>query len=209
MSNIVCYDSSGEALRRLYQWDLNQTISIGGIPTSPVPDIHFCNRLSTEAIPMPATVSAGRIAVKVPNTFLIHAEPITAFIYTANGTNGHRTTYAIHIPVLPRPIPSDYNYEDNVEYTDWVEFSEQARALFETLQSNAEAATESANEAADDANAAAEAANAAAEAVSSDEIDCLVFEDEDDEIYVLCQFRFKDGHPAMRCRQINDNFEII
>lgn len=207
--SIVCYDSDGDILKRLYQWDSNQTISISGIPTSPIPDIHFCNRLSTEAIPMPAAVSSGRVAVQVPNILLTQAEPITAFIYTANGTNGHKTTYAIHIPVLPRPIPSDYNYEDNVEYTDWVEFSEQTRALFDALQANAEEATNNANDAADDANAAAEAANAAAEAVSFDEVDGLVFEDEDDEIFVLCQFRFKDGHPAMRCRQINDNFEII
>ncbi len=207
--SIVCYDSDGNVLKRLYQWDCNQTIYISGVPTSPIPDVHFCNRLSKEAMVIDATISSGNVAVKVPNVLLTQAEPIIAFIYTAAGTNGHKTTYAIHIPVLPRPIPDDYEYEGNIEYTNWVTLASEAQALFAQLQDSAETATEKANDAADAANAAADAANAAAEAVSFDEVDGLVFEDEDDDVYVLCQFRFKDGHPAMRCRQINENFEII
>lgn len=204
VSNLICYDADGALLKELYQWDCNQELHISGLATSPVPSIHFCNRLMDKAMVVSATVSDGKIVANIPNILLTQAETIYAFVYNATGDDGHRTTYTIRIPVYPRQIPEDYTMEDNVDYADWVALSEQATTLFATLQANAEAATQAASDAATAANNAAAAANAASAAIGTiSEIDGLLFRDEDDEVSFIGKFRVVDGHPALRCTQVS------
>ena len=116
---IICYDSNNNPLKRFYQWDTNQTISILGIIMPPVPVFHFCNRLSQSALVVTATVEGNVIKAPVPNVLLEQAETIVVYMYEETPSDGSRTTHTITIPVIPRPKPNDYNYIDNIEYPSY------------------------------------------------------------------------------------------
>lgn len=112
--SITCFDSDGNVLKTLYQWDHNQTITVQGLDTVPV--FHFCNRKSDIALVVNPTVSGTSVVVDIPNILLQQAEPIIAYLYEYTENEGYRTTHAIHIPVIPRPRPDDYEYEETVSY---------------------------------------------------------------------------------------------
>lgn len=140
MEKILCYDSSGKPLKRLYQWDLNQTITVkkfsspfrgasldGSEPIgTPVQfgdnaEFHFCNRLSEEALVVVPTYDQTTFAltVSIPNILFQQPENITAYLYEewlpdAAGMNSSRTTHRIEIPIVPRVMPSDYEYIENI-----------------------------------------------------------------------------------------------
>lgn len=115
--SINCYDSDGNILKELYQWDANQSITITGVTTAPIPVLHFCNRKSEVALVVTPTLSGESIVANIPNILLQQAETIICYIYQDSDMNGYRTTHALYIPVIPRPMPDDYEYEDDEEHT--------------------------------------------------------------------------------------------
>lgn len=135
MSIIACYDSNGNLLRRLFQWDSNVTIVVNGIDTSVSTSFHFANNKSDKALIVRAAVEDGKVSAAVPNLLLQDPDPIIAYVVQTEGDDSwRRTTHAIHIPVVPRVRPDSYEYEENVEYVDWVALAEEAEALIEELR---------------------------------------------------------------------------
>lgn len=117
MSQIVCYDSMGELLRTMFQWDTNQTITIKGAEVPPYPVFHFANRFSKEALVVTPEETGGTdLTVKVPNILLQSAETIFAYLYYETDNDAYKTKHVIQIPVAPRAKPSDYEYSDNIDY---------------------------------------------------------------------------------------------
>lgn len=116
MSSIVCYNSDGQVLEHYFQWDSNQTVTIKGITLPPIPLFHVCNRLSTEAYVVEPNVVGTDLQVDIPNYLFTQAETILMYVYSPTPEGGYRTIHAIMIPVIPRPKPDDYVYEDNVDY---------------------------------------------------------------------------------------------
>lgn len=117
MSQIVCYDSMGELLRTMFQWDTNQTITIKGAEVPPYPVFHFANRCSKEALVVTPEETGGTdLTVKVPNVLLQSAETIFAYLYYETDNDAYKTKHVIQIPVAPRAKPSDYEYSDNIDY---------------------------------------------------------------------------------------------
>lgn len=115
MSNIKCFDANGDLLKRMYQWDVNQTILVTGLPDA-VTIFHFCNAGSDEAYVVVPTVTDEGYIVKVPNVLLENEVPIIMYSYQETGDEAFRTTFMIHIPVIPRIKPADYEFEDNVDH---------------------------------------------------------------------------------------------
>ena len=136
MFEVNCLDSNGDSLC-LYQWDLNQTVTIEMIGCDETylqyqPEVHFANINSKEAIVVPAKVKEGTvdtIIADIPNILLTEHYPLFVYIYLftdttyANDSLGenevaHRSQATIlrtEIPVLRRVRPSDYNYTQNIE----------------------------------------------------------------------------------------------
>lgn len=131
--SIICYDSDGNVLKRLYQWDTNQTIAVGGLDVSETPVFHFCNRISREALVVTPTVIDDRIEVNVPNILLQQTDSIIAYLYEPMDDDGGRTMHTIQIPVVPRPKPSDYEYVENVEYPSYAILSARLSSLISTM----------------------------------------------------------------------------
>ena len=49
MFEISCFDSQGNSIDHLTQWDLNQTLYIENWNYDTVPTFHFCNKKSKDA----------------------------------------------------------------------------------------------------------------------------------------------------------------
>lgn len=122
MSNILCYDSQGKYLKRLYQWDTNQTITFHGVTTLPAPIFHFTKSANDEALVVTPSVSTDTVRVDIPNILLQTSG--TLYVYMVEVTDadgdtdyeGVKTTHLIKIPIIARPQPADYEYEENIDY---------------------------------------------------------------------------------------------
>lgn len=115
MAEVYLFDSQGNQIEYLTQWDTNQTIVIDGVVTSPVPIVHFCNADSTTALNVTPSVSNGKLTVKVPNALLQQRLPILAHLYYQVESGSWKTLYTINIDLSPRVKPGS---------TEYVEFGE-------------------------------------------------------------------------------------
>lgn len=114
MKQIIINDRNGNKLDRLYQWDSNQTMVVSGIETNPIPAFHFGNRFSRESITVTPIIVGSNIQVKIPNVLLECPETIIVYAYQDTEDLRDRTIYEYLIPVIPRQMPSDYAYFDNL-----------------------------------------------------------------------------------------------
>lgn len=97
----------------LYQWDVNQVLTIYGLSLSKIPEIHFTNSAMERAIVRQATMNdAGVITVNVPNSLLQKPYKITAYVCIYEGET-FETLYKIEIPVKARKAPADYMFIDD------------------------------------------------------------------------------------------------
>lgn len=117
MNEITCYDLSGAPLDTLYQWDTNQYVVVRGAQVPPYPVFHFANRRSSEALVVaPEETGGSDLTVKIPNILLQQPETIIGYLFYETDDDAYRTKNAIRIPVVPRQMPADYMYTDNIGY---------------------------------------------------------------------------------------------
>lgn len=142
-------------LYTLYQWDVNQFVNIIGInPEMPV-SVQFWRAGQTEAFVVESTVSGNTVTAAIPNELLREPGELVIYIWQDTGAGeqkGGRTETFFNIPIKERAQPSDYIYDDNVEYIS-----------VETVIEDAQEATAAAQEATEAATAAAKLANDTAE----------------------------------------------
>lgn len=142
-------------LYTLYQWDINQFVNVVGInPEMPV-SVQFWRVGQTEAFVVESTVSGNVVTAAIPNELLRDTGELVIYIWQDTGTGeqkGGRTETYFNIPIKERAQPSDYIYDDNVEYIS-----------VKTVIEDAKNATAAAQEATEAATAAAQLATATAE----------------------------------------------
>ena len=140
MVSVICYDSNGNRLNNLTQWDLNQKLVVKGATTTTVPVFHFCNKLSKAAFVVTASVSGDDIIVKIPNILLQQSFPIIAYMYYEAADSSAKTMHTITIPVTPRVKPNDYEFEENIDYTSLAIIDARLTTLFKAISENSTAA---------------------------------------------------------------------
>lgn len=133
--SLVLYDSDGNSLSHLTQWDINQTILIGGAKTSPLPTIHFKSNGFQDAVLVKPTIVNGKLSALVPNFLLQFEYPIFVYVYYHNEDDSSDTEYMSVVPVRPRAKPLDFIYVENIEYPNWFEVKELLRKLSENVAS--------------------------------------------------------------------------
>ncbi len=142
-------------LYTLYQWDINQFVNVVGInPEMPV-SVQFWRVGQTEAFVVESTVSGNVVTAAIPNELLREPGELVVYIWQDTGAGeqkGGRTETYFNIPIKERAQPSDYIYDDNVEYIS-----------VKTVIEDAKNATAAAQEATEAATAAAQLATATAE----------------------------------------------
>lgn len=92
--------------RTFYQWDLDQRIELTDVAVGT--EIHYCNPQSkeTECLTVYAKEENGVVYADVPNVILQIAGSFKVYVWPF-----HTTAY-MQYPVIARPKPSDYIYEE-------------------------------------------------------------------------------------------------
>ena len=96
----------------LYQWDINQVLTVYGLNLSVVPEVHFSNRYTGRAIVRQAEMVNHVVSVKIPNSLLQDALTIKAHIGIYDGDT-FKVVEVVEIPVIARTRPEDYKIEDS------------------------------------------------------------------------------------------------
>jgi len=129
MFDCTCLDKYGNTITALYQWDSNQTLYIEDHGFDVAPYFHFCNQNSEKALMTSSKIETdGTLTVVIPNILLTEPYNITAYVYLSDGGSA-KTVEVITIPVRPRPMPNDFEYEDNEVVISLTEIAEEMRAL--------------------------------------------------------------------------------
>lgn len=134
MSEVICYDSYGEAFDHLTQWDINQKIIVEGLKIEPVPVFHICNICSECAYVVSPILDGTNLVIDIPNILLQQRYPILLYAYYSYDDDSSKTGNVISLPVHPRVRPDDYEFVENIEYVNWAAIEEEARALIDELQ---------------------------------------------------------------------------
>ena len=97
----------------VYQWDLNQELSISGLVISSAPLIAFSSNAVKKALIVQSTITDGVINCDIPNALLQFDDDITAHLCTLENKQ-YKAVEKMIIPVVKRAMPADYLFTDNV-----------------------------------------------------------------------------------------------
>ena len=98
----------------LYQWDLNQVLSVSGLNLTVAPEVHFSNASMNKAIVRHATLEDLVAKVEIPNSLLQYPLTIDAHIGIYEGKT-FKIIEKVSIPVIAKERPEDYRFEDTDE----------------------------------------------------------------------------------------------
>ncbi len=107
---IELYDSRGELLNCLYQWDRDVELTIKNNSQYKISEVHFSNLVSDHALVL-EPYDRGR-KIKVPNLLLTKIHALVAHFCAFNKTGGLETVFEYIIPIRPRQKPDDYVYTE-------------------------------------------------------------------------------------------------
>lgn len=134
-------------LYTLYQWDVNQFVNVVGINPEMPASVQFWRAGQTEAFVVESTVSGNTVTAAIPNELLREPGELVIYIWQDTGAGeqkGGRTETFFNIPIKERAQPSDYIYDDNVEYISAKTVIEDAKNATTAAQEATEAATSAA-----------------------------------------------------------------
>lgn len=95
---------SSASVSGLHQWDYGQVLEIESPDLPSIIEVHFSCQGMTEATVRSCSVVDGVASVTIPDECLEQSQPITAWVYEIEGTQG-RTTKTITLPVISRIRP--------------------------------------------------------------------------------------------------------
>ena len=98
----------------LYQWDINQVLSVSGLNILVAPEVHFSNANMDKAIVRQSTLKDHIVSVAIPNSLLQEPLPIKAHIGIYEGDT-FKIIELVEIPVIPKAKPLDYTIENTDE----------------------------------------------------------------------------------------------
>lgn len=97
----------------VYQWDLNQKLSISGLVMSSAPVIAYSSKAVKKAITVQSKIVDGVINCDIPNALLQFDNDITAHLCSLENKQ-YKAVEKMIIPVIKRAMPADYLFTDNV-----------------------------------------------------------------------------------------------
>lgn len=136
-ANFDAYDSY--VTDSLYQWDLNQVLTVTGLNLATAPEIHFHNANMGRAIVRQSTMVNHVVSVPIPNSLL--QEPLTIKVDIGIYEDDiFKIIEKVSIPVKPKLRPSDYQIQDTDEeiYSFKKIENKLANSLIELEKANAE-----------------------------------------------------------------------
>lgn len=120
MYEINCYDSYGNSINYLTQWDYNRKLImyIDNYDLSIAPEVHFSNNKSEEALVVQSVVDGDKITVDIPNILLQQSYPLLVHVYLTdiNDVSSQKTIAYAEILIKKKAKPSDYTYIENIDH---------------------------------------------------------------------------------------------
>ena len=98
----------------LYQWDINQLLSVSGLNLAVAPEVHFSNADMDKAIVRQSVLNKGVVSVLIPNSLLQSPLTIVANIGVYED-NTFKVLETVSIPVKEKAKPTDYKLENSDE----------------------------------------------------------------------------------------------
>ena len=125
---ITCFDTDGNPIEYLTQWDSDQKIVIVINDCEQdyltfAPEVHFSNSSrKDEALVVRSTVkNHDTIIANIPNVLLQEPYPLFVYVYLAayddddDALCSQKTILSTEIPIRKRAKPSDYSYVENIK----------------------------------------------------------------------------------------------
>ena len=112
--------------RNVYQWDINVKLLLDESNKS-ADEVHFSARFSRISLSVEVVHTEDSSYVTIPNILLQKPNDIIAYSYITNA-DGSYTKYDTIIPVIARPKPSGYIYEET-EILTWKSLDERITEL--------------------------------------------------------------------------------
>lgn len=133
--SLLCKDINGKVLEKLYQWDMGQRVVLSGVESYGTTYFHFSNDQCGDVYLGDYTLDRGEYTVEVPNILLQEDKPIRLYIFNQIGDETAITSQMVCIPVFPRPRPSGYVYENNIDYIRYEDLSAEIKELRDMIES--------------------------------------------------------------------------
>lgn len=111
-ANFNAYDSY--VTDSLYQWDLNQVLSVSGLNLTVAPEVHFSNAILGKSLVRQAELDKGVVNVNIPNSLLQNDLDILAYVGLYEGST-FKVIETVRIPVIKKEKPEDYKIENDEE----------------------------------------------------------------------------------------------
>lgn len=116
MQEIIVYDSNGNSLPPLVQWDKNVSVQFPDLEIDGTPRVHFfTNDMEESYVVIPETAANNRLTAKIPNVLLTQHHTITGYLNTTNNEEV-KSIYGFRISIRRAPKPSDYIYDHTPDY---------------------------------------------------------------------------------------------
>lgn len=141
MRETVVYDKNDNQILRLVQWDIDVYINIKNTDITSAQPIHFFTNSSPTAYTVESEYINNAIVAKIPNLLLRESDTIYGYVYNTDDTT-RRSVYGFRIPIIKRPQPSDYVFQDTVDY---VRITEVLASCQEYAESASDSKTSAAN----------------------------------------------------------------
>lgn len=170
MKEIIVYNSIGERLIRLAQWDSEVYLYITDAGITKNYPVHFFNKNSEQAYVVESTYSGGKLKAKIPNILLREPQTICGYIQSNEGAIEKRSDFRFIISVIPKPQPLDYVLSDQKDYLELADLIDDYKKLIaqaEDAIKNANEANKKATSVVEDAKTATKNADAATTAAQT------------------------------------------
>ena len=153
MVKVTPYDSNGDAVSALFQWDKGIEVTVEDDSITEAYNMHFANTQTGEAYVVESTYSSRTLTAQIPDVLLQSTNPVFGYVYDEDDDSG-RSTLWFKIKVTARAQPADYVFEDSADYVTITGIIDTIKEYMESAADSAEAAAESEENAADSATLA-------------------------------------------------------
>ncbi len=126
---IVTYNGKYVSDNPLYQYDKDIILTLSGLDTSSVPEIHFANASTGMALVRQATLEDDLISVNIPNALLQTSENLKVYVCYYNEDGEYETKYKFALKINAREKPEDYTIEDDEDYLSYNELNNKVNQL--------------------------------------------------------------------------------
>jgi len=146
LQEITVFDSDGNTMRNLVQWDSDVYVYITEEKINKATAVHFFNDTMDSAYVVSSTYSDSTLKAKIPNTLLTMSYPIIGYVQISEQSET-KSIYRFRLNVIKRPKPDNYVLIDSKDYVTFDEIVTECKQYASAASGSASDASNSATQA--------------------------------------------------------------